>query len=247
MNRITIHHAWAEVERDPKGDWTLLCPCEGRPLNQEAANRAANRASQAMDALPGETPGNPTDASEAVRRVFAAAVGFGTPQRLRGAALLAPRPFRPEWTFRASRAVLLVWGLDQGFRLHVRVVLRDVPKGWIGMASTMPFGLAPWPDHWPHSGDPEAPSLKDDPTLWRVLYPELDPPPRPHTFQHRELLYAAMDEPGDPLHWDALADAVEEQDEDPSRERFASRLLREMILPGGARVAPGLVRREESR
>lgn len=131
--------------------------------------------------------------------------------------------------------------------MHVRVVLRDVPKGWIGMASTMPFGLAPWPDHWPHDSDPDAPSLKGDPTLWRVLYPELVPTARPHTFQHRELLYAAMDEPGDPLHWEALADAVEEQDEDPSRERFASRLLREMIVPGGGRVAPGLVRREESR
>ncbi|TXH55565.1 MAG: hypothetical protein E6Q97_08570 [Desulfurellales bacterium] len=144
-------------------------------------------------------------------------------------------------------AILLVWGMDRQSRAHLRVARRLVGTDWLASNSTMPFGLACWPDHWPHSGDPYSPSLAHDPTLWRVLYPELVPAARGHDFQNRELMYAALDEPTDPLHWDALGDAVEEQGLDPSRERFASRLLRDMILPGGAQVAPGLVHREEDR
>lgn len=234
---ITHAHAWAEVARPDALDWTLLCPCEGRPLNQEAANRATNRTCQMMEALAGRMDGDiPEAAIEATRLIFSTATQT---LKARGVALRWPRS--RVWTSRDGLAGLLVWGVDLGDRLHLRIVARPVTFHWFHMASRQPFGLVPWPDHWPHSGDPEAPSLKDDPTLWRVLYPELAPPQRPHTFQHRELLYAALDEPGDFLHWDILADAVEEQGEDPSKERFASRLLREVILPPGMQMAPGLV------
>ena len=252
MNRITIHHAWAEVLRPAhEADGTFLVPCEGLVPNEDAL-RGILRHLVPLATHPSITIHDSvinigTHCESMAREVFAV-VARPPLRRSRGVALVAPRRFQNDWPYLPSIAViLLVWGLDVRNRLHLRVVRREVGRDWLASNSTMPFGLACWPDHWPHDGDPEAPSLKDDPTLWRVLYPELDSPPRPHTFQHRELLYAVLDEPGDPLHWDALADAVEEQDLDPSRERFASRLLREMILPGGATLAPGLVRREVTR
>lgn len=251
MSTITIHHAWSEILRPkPEADATFLVPWYGVAPDEDAI-RGILRHLVPMVTHPSiilhDSIVGADHCAGHLRAVFAVerrrASRLLIRQRYpRGVALVAPRRFRSEWPYLPSvAAVLLVWGLSAGDRMHLRVVRREVGPDWLAINATMPFGLASWPEHWPHSGDPYSPSLAHDPTLWRVLYPELVPTARGHTFQHRELLYAVIDEPGDPLHWDALGDAVEEQGLDPSRERLAARLLRDMILPGGAQVAPGLV------
>lgn len=260
MSTITIHHAWSEILRpEPEADATFLVPWYSVAPNGDAIRgillhlvpMVTHPSIVLHDSIVGVD-----HCADHLRGVFTLdAVGRRRGNRMlirqrypRGVSLVAPRRFRSEWPYLPSlTAVLLVWGLSVGDRMHLRAVRREVSPDWLASNVTMPFGLACWPEHWPHGGEPYSPSLAHDPTLWRVLYPELVPTARGHAFQNRELLYAVLDEPTDPLHWDALGDAVEEQGLDPSRERFASRLLRDMILPGGAQVAPGLVHREEDR
>lgn len=246
MHPITRKRNWSEIEHaSPYADWTIMCPGRVGRINQEAVAHTGLRVIEA--AKSGRE--HEDTYRDLTARVFQMATDSSRLRRTRGVALMgevlamqsrATGPFLQA----TPVAVLLGWSVDLRDRLHIRVVRCEVSPGWLQGAQAVRFGLASWPDSNHFANTHAAVATRNgrfiDRVVWRTLYPELDPPYLPRTFRNGELLDAVGEDWGDPLNWDALADAIEEQGYSPAKVRLASRLLRDMLLRGGVRALPGM-------